>query len=93
MDFAVGSVTGFTLGLLIAVFFTLLKAVGRLDSLDTRVRMLLKHHGIDMEQAATEQAREHLKAGNKIEAIKVYRALTGASLAEAKTAVERLPAA
>jgi hypothetical protein len=85
-----GTITGLTLGLVISSFLFLLKLQGAVDSCNARLRMLLKHHGIDMEQAAVNDARPLLEAGKKIEAIKRYRELTGASLAEAKTAVERL---
>jgi len=34
--------------------------------------------------------REQLRAGNKIEAIKTYRDLTGTGLAEAKVAIDKL---
>jgi ribosomal protein L7/L12 len=91
MDQLAGFLTGLTFGVLVVSFFFIIKTHSAVASIETRLRMLLKHHGIDMEQVATESVREHLKAGNKIEAIKVYRELTGASLAEAKSAVERLP--
>ncbi|NUT34008.1 MAG: hypothetical protein HOV79_13145 [Hamadaea sp.] len=39
-----------------------------------------------------EQIRRHLAAGQKIQAIKLYREVTGVGLAEAKTAVERMQA-
>jgi ribosomal protein L7/L12 len=38
------------------------------------------------------EVREHIRAGKKIQAIKVYRELTGVGLKEAKDAVERMEA-
>jgi ribosomal protein L7/L12 len=90
MDHAAGFLSGLTLGLLVVGFFFILKIHSVVTILDQRMRMLLKHHGIDLEQAAAEKAREQLNAGNKIEAVKVYREMTGSSLAEAKSAVEKL---
>jgi ribosomal protein L7/L12 len=90
MDQLTGFLSGATLGLLVVGFYIIIKTHGLVTSLDKRMRILLKHHGIDMDQAAAGKAREHLAAGNKIEAIKVYREMTGSSLAEAKSAVENL---
>ena len=43
-------------------------------------------------QEAAEQIKAALAAGNKIEAIKIYRTFSGASLAEAKDFIEALAA-
>ena len=45
---------------------------------------------IQLSEAHTAEMKRALEAGNKIEAIKVYRAATGCDLVTAKTAVETL---
>ncbi|OKK18432.1 hypothetical protein AMK16_19235 [Streptomyces sp. CB00455] len=65
----------------------------RAERLERRMGLLLDHLGIEEpEQAGLEDVRALLRAGRTIEAIKVYRRLTGADLREAKTAVEALEA-
>jgi hypothetical protein len=58
---------------------------GKLDA-------LLKHHGVRFDPFADTPppVRDALARGNKIEAIKEYRAATGVGLAEAKDYVEGL---
>ena len=62
----------------------------KMDRLERKVSLLLRHAGMDVEEIACREARELLKAGKKIAAIKLYRDYTGARLSEAKKAVERL---
>ena len=66
----------------------------RLVHLEGQVAFLYKHLGVTFvpEQGPSDDPRiiEQLKKGNLIEAIKIHRELTGAGLAEAKTAVEEL---
>jgi ribosomal protein L7/L12 len=57
---------------------------------ERKLDLLLKHAQIDLIAVADREAAGLVRAGNKIEAIRVYRELTGAGLAEAKAAVERL---
>lgn len=68
--------------------------VKRLDRRVVRVEqkldLILDHLGIRQEEPALEQVAALARDGRKIEAIKVYRELTGAGLKEAKDAVERI---
>lgn len=43
-----------------------------------------------IDEAGLERVREAIRSGQKIEAIKIYREVTGLGLKEAKGAVERL---
>ena len=82
--------SGFTMGLvLIGTLF-----VGKIAIIvvrtERKVDALLRHSGVDLLAVANQEVESLVKAGRKIEAIKAYRELTGASLAEAKAAVERM---
>lgn len=94
-DQLMGFMVGATFGVVVLGFWFLIRMQSTLTSLNARLNMLLKHHGIEPTQTANQnqQVRELLLAGKKIEAIKLYRELTGATLAEAKAAVESLPPA
>ncbi len=73
------------------------KADARFKRLEHDVHLIMKHLGV---QTATEQALGArgaeidalLRRGRKIEAIKVYRELTGVGLKEAKNAVDAFQA-
>ncbi len=91
MEHLSGVFSGATLGLMLVTYFYLIKTFNTVNSLNARVNLLLKQQGIDVVQLGAAQAQELMRAGKKIEAIKVYREATGAGLAEAKAAVERLP--
>jgi len=58
--------------------------------LERKVDLILKHLGIDPNQGVDEKIMELMKAGQKIEAIKLYREQTGVGLKEAKDYVEGL---
>ncbi|EGD42029.1 hypothetical protein NBCG_03703 [Nocardioidaceae bacterium Broad-1] len=63
----------------------------RLHRLEDKVDLLLKHAGLEEPPVPRQDEVVALvRAGKKIEAIKVYREATGAGLVEAKNAVERL---
>lgn len=63
----------------------------RLNRLEDKVDLLLKHAGLEEPPLPRQDEVVALvRAGKKIEAIKVYREATGVGLAEAKAAVERL---
>jgi len=61
--------------------------VGRVER---KLDLLLKHQGINLVSAAEADVADLMKAGRKIDAIKLYRERTGAGLAEAKRYVEDL---
>jgi ribosomal protein L7/L12 len=89
-DVVTATAAGATLGLVLVMFWHVLTARTEVTSMQRKLDALLKHAGVDFKAEAEGQARALLQAGNKIEAIKVYREMTGAGLAEAKAAVERL---
>ena len=61
------------------------------DSMERRLALVLDHFGIEEpEPAGMDEVRALLRAGRTISAIKEYRRITGAGLAEAKLAVEAL---
>jgi ribosomal protein L7/L12 len=58
--------------------------------LERKVDLIRSHLGIDPNQGVNEKIVELMKAGRKIEAIKLYREQTGVGLKEAKDYVESL---
>lgn len=66
----------------------------RINELEERLKFLYRHLGVAYESDSSAspinnpQLQEALRRGNKIEAIKIYRELTGVGLAEAKEAIE-----
>jgi ribosomal protein L7/L12 len=64
----------------------------RIVRLETQVEYLYNHLGVSMTEGRSPsddpRVIEVLKAGNLIEAIKIYREITGMGLAESKSAVE-----
>lgn len=71
---------------------TLEERVANLAHVNAKLDALLKHAGIDFDPTAKcrDQILDALSRGKKIEAIKHYRAATGAGLKEAKDYVEGL---
>ena len=66
----------------------------RLNELEDKLQFLYRRLNIDYLQpgshpALAPQVQDALRRGNKIEAIKIYRELTGVGLAEAKDAIDR----
>ena len=67
----------------------------RVNELEDRLKFLYEKLNIDYADPSSDPIRspkiqEALQRGNKIEAIKIYRELTGLGLAEAKQAVDQL---
>lgn len=70
---------------------TRVELLRRLDRLEDKVDLLLNHAGLEEPPVPRkDEVVSLVRAGKKIEAIKVYREATGAGLAEAKRAVEQL---
>jgi ribosomal protein L7/L12 len=66
----------------------------RVNELEDRLNFLYGRLNIEYADAASApalspQIQEALRRGNKIEAIKIYRELTGVGLAEAKQAIDQ----
>ncbi|WP_240677851.1 ribosomal protein L7/L12 [Actinacidiphila soli] len=75
----------FAYGLTVSAMESKIKRVER------KLDLLLQHLGADEPTpAGLERVREQLRQGRQIQAIKIYRELTGAGLKEAKEAVDRL---
>ncbi|WP_063046734.1 ribosomal protein L7/L12 [Nocardia pseudovaccinii] len=62
----------------------------RIDNLERKLDMIIKHLGLPSPDLAApyDEIDELIRQGKKIHAIKLYRDLTGASLKDAKDAVE-----
>lgn len=66
----------------------------RVNELEDKLQFLYRRLNIDYlapssSPALAPQVQDALRRGNKIEAIKIYRELTGVGLAEAKDAIDR----
>jgi ribosomal protein L7/L12 len=66
----------------------------RINELEDRLNFLYRRLNIEYadthsDPGLTPQIQDALRRGNKIEAIKIYRELTGVGLAEAKQAIDR----
>ena len=66
----------------------------RINELEDRLNFLYRRLGIEYADPnanpeLSPQIQDALRRGNKIEAIKIYRELTGVGLAEAKEVIER----
>jgi hypothetical protein len=66
----------------------------RLGELEDKLKFLYRRLNIDYLQPGSDpalapQVQDALRRDNKIEAIKIYRELTGVGLAEAKDAIDR----
>lgn len=70
----------------------ILKRVGAISRLDTKLDLLLKHAGIEYDPYTNLplEVVDAVKRGNKIEAIKRYRESTGVALKEAKDLIEEV---
>ena len=62
----------------------------RLAAIERRLQAIMDHLGIVDVEPSFPQVTELARRGQKIQAIKLYREQTGAGLAEAKDAVERM---
>jgi ribosomal protein L7/L12 len=66
----------------------------RVNELEDRLKLLYKHLHIEYLDPNTDpvmspKVQEALRSGNKIEAIKIYREMTGVGLAEAKDVIDK----
>jgi len=67
----------------------------RVNELEDRLKFIYQRLGIDYatdpsaNPISSPEIQAALRSGNKIEAIKIYRELTGVGLAEAKDAIEK----
>ena len=66
----------------------------RINELEDRLKFIYRRLNIEYadpnsDPVLSPQIQEALRRGNKIEAIKIYRELTGVGLAEAKQVIDR----
>ena len=66
----------------------------RINELEDRLKFLyrrlnIEYADLNSDPVISPQIQDALRRGNKIEAIKIYRELTGVGLAEAKQAIDR----
>jgi hypothetical protein len=66
----------------------------RVDEMEAHLKFLYRRFNIDYADSSSNpalspQIQDALRRGNKIEAIKLYRELTGVGLAEAKSVIDR----
>jgi ribosomal protein L7/L12 len=66
----------------------------RINELEDRIKFLYRRLNIDYMDPSSDpvlspQIQDALRRGNKIEAIKIYRELTGVGLAEAKDVIDK----
>ena len=83
------------LGLFLVVLGSSWPSIGsnngwRLGRIERKVDLILRHLGLDPNQDVNLEIMELMKAGRKIQAIKLYRQQTGAGLKQAKDYVESL---
>ncbi len=70
--------------------------VQAVERLERKVDFILKHLNLEFDEANAPEpaymveARDLIRRGNKIQAIKIYREHTGLGLAEAKAAIDAL---
>ncbi|RGC70212.1 hypothetical protein C5N14_07265 [Micromonospora sp. MW-13] len=62
----------------------------RLAEIERRLQLVMDHLGVVDERPAPPGVREYLARGEKLKAIKAYRAATGTDLRTAKEAVEAM---
>ena len=66
----------------------------RIDELESRLKFIYRRLNLEYadpnsDPVLSPQIQDALRKGNKIEAIKIYRELTGVGLAEAKQVIDR----
>ncbi|MET9964565.1 ribosomal protein L7/L12 [Streptomyces sp. NPDC006356] len=83
--------------LVLAAFWGIMTIQSRISQADQRVArverkldLVLDHLGLDGEDPRMGEVVSLVRTDKKIQAIKVYREITGAGLKEAKDAVDRL---
>ncbi|MFI1165035.1 ribosomal protein L7/L12 [Streptomyces sp. NPDC020801] len=68
------------------------RADRRIARVERKLDLIIDHLGLREEDPALDEVTGLVRAGKRIEAIKVYREATGAGLKEAKEAVDRIAA-
>jgi ribosomal protein L7/L12 len=90
MEFAAAGLVILAVGLMfLSVEHRLRRMERRLRQVERRVDGGIDPRGVSTDHGALQEIDRLLERGEKIQAIKLYREVTGAGLAEAKDAVER----
>ncbi|MCX4972875.1 MULTISPECIES: ribosomal protein L7/L12 [unclassified Streptomyces] len=66
------------------------RADRRIARVEKKIDLIIRHLGVHADDPELPEVAAFLRDGKKIQAIKAYRAATGAGLQEAKEAVERM---
>ncbi|NJQ03706.1 hypothetical protein [Streptomyces zingiberis] len=66
------------------------RANRRLERVERKLDLVIGHLGIDVSEPYRERVRALIREGRTVEAVREYRSHTGASLVEAKQAVDRM---
>jgi hypothetical protein len=83
--------TCFGVGVFIGMMATLLAGSDpRIARLERKLNAVLEHLGVDLTTGLTQELRNLIAEGRKIEAVKLYRDQTGCDLRTAKDYVESL---
>lgn len=91
MNYVASALAGACLGVLFTLVPRLVNMDIRMRRMETKLDALLKHSGVEFDpmDAFKGKISEAVEAGNKIEAIKLYREATGMNLPDAKAFIER----
>lgn len=90
MEFAAAALVILAVGLMIgSVERRLRRMERRLRKVEYRIDVVSRHVGVPTNDDELQAVDLLLERGSKIKAIKLYREITGAGLAEAKEAVEQ----
>jgi hypothetical protein len=74
--------------LVVVILWTISRLDGTVRRAERKLDIFMRCSGYDPTQIATLEAESLARAGRKVEAVRVYRELTGASLAQAKAVVD-----
>jgi hypothetical protein len=89
-DILVGHIFWLAIILLPWILLVLVKLRDTVNGVNRKLDLLMKHSGMNVQEVAIREVQPFLREGKKIEAINRYREITGAGLAEAKAAVEKV---
>jgi ribosomal protein L7/L12 len=67
----------------------------RINELEDRLKLIYRHLNLEYTDSSSDpllspQIQAAIRSGNKIEAIKLYREMTGVGLAEAKAVIDKV---
>lgn len=91
MNYVASALAGACLGVLFTIIPRLVNMDIRMRRMEIKMDALLKHSGVEFDPMEAYKGRisDAVEAGNKVEAVKLYRESTGISLPDAKAFIER----